>query len=50
MKTIRETVPHIKPLIDERKEKMEEFGDTWEDKPVSTKNKDAGIHELKLAE
>ena len=35
MKTIRGVVPLIKPLIDERKQKMEEFGDEWADKPVS---------------
>ena len=34
IKTIREVVPFIKPLIDERKQKMEELGDGWTDKPV----------------
>ena len=35
IKMIREVVPYIKPLIDERKQKIEEFGDGWADKPVS---------------
>ena len=35
IQTIREVIPYIKPLIDERKQKMQEFGDGWADKPVS---------------
>ena len=34
-KTIREAIPHLKPIVDERKKRMEELGDDWADKPVS---------------
>ena len=34
-KTIRDNIVHLKPLLDERKAKMEELGDKWVDKPVS---------------
>ena len=34
-KVIRNTIPYIKPIVDERKAKMEELGDGWSDKPVS---------------
>ena len=34
-KTIRGAIPHLKPIVDERKKRMEELGDDWADKPVS---------------
>ena len=48
MKTVREAIPHIKPLIDERKARMEEFGDAWEGKPVRTGNENRLDCEMKL--
>ena len=34
-KMIREAIPHLKPIVDERKAMMAELGDDWTDKPVS---------------
>lgn len=34
-KAIRETIPHLRPIVDDRKRMMEELGDDWTDKPVS---------------
>ncbi|OSD03318.1 cytochrome P450 [Trametes coccinea BRFM310] len=31
--TLHETIPHLKPIIDERWELMKTFGDNWSDKP-----------------
>ncbi|KAI0368837.1 cytochrome P450 [Pilatotrama ljubarskyi] len=31
--TLRKAIPHLKPVIDERREMMEKFGDDWNDKP-----------------
>ncbi|KAI0713154.1 cytochrome P450 [Cerioporus squamosus] len=32
-KTVRQTVPHLKPLLDERRAKMEEYGEDYPEKP-----------------
>ncbi|CDO73010.1 hypothetical protein BN946_scf185007.g64 [Trametes cinnabarina] len=32
-RTLRQTIPHLKPIIDERWELMEKLGDDWTDKP-----------------
>ncbi|TFK88883.1 cytochrome P450 [Polyporus arcularius HHB13444] len=32
-KTVRQTVPHLKPLLDERRAKLEEYGDDYSGKP-----------------
>ena len=32
--TLARALPHIKPVIDERRANMKEFGDDWSDKPV----------------
>ena len=35
-KTVRlTTTRHLKPILDERRMKMAELGDSWEDQPVS---------------
>ncbi|RPD64699.1 cytochrome P450 [Lentinus tigrinus ALCF2SS1-7] len=31
--TVRQTIPHLKPLLDERRAKLEEFGDDYPEKP-----------------
>ena len=33
--SVSQTIPIVKPIIDERKAKMEEYGEEWTDKPVS---------------
>ncbi|KAJ3011693.1 hypothetical protein NUW54_g2086 [Trametes sanguinea] len=32
-RTLKETIPHLKPVVDERWELMKTFGDDWPDKP-----------------
>ena len=34
--TTQKAVPHLKPIIEARLAKMKEFGDGWEERPVST--------------
>ena len=33
-KTLRKSLPILKPMIDERKVMMAKYGDDWQDKPV----------------
>ena len=33
--SVLQTIPIVKPIIDERKAKMEEYGEGWAEKPVS---------------
>ena len=37
-KNIRRAIPILKPVMDERKRMMEEFGEEWPDKPVRSVN------------
>ncbi|KAI0800573.1 cytochrome P450 [Fomes fomentarius] len=32
-RSVRKAIPHLKPFLDERRAKMEEYGDNWPDKP-----------------
>ena len=34
MQTLRDTLIVLKPVIEERRGKMEEYGDNWAEKPV----------------
>ena len=33
--SVLQTVPIVKPIIDERKARIEEYGEEWTEKPVS---------------
>ena len=33
--SVLQTIPIVKPMIDERKAKVEEYGEEWTEKPVS---------------
>ena len=33
-KSVRQGLTYLQPVIDERKAKMAEYGEDWEDKPV----------------
>ena len=48
---VRVASEHLGPLIEERMTKMEQYGDSWEDKPVSLSDpSDPGLLMCHLAE
>ena len=47
-RSVLQTVPIVKPIIDERKAKMEEYGEEWTHKPVSCSDLES-LHYLWVA-